>query len=104
MRNPWGKGEWTGDWSDTSKKWNDSLRNRFKLKERDDGLFYMDLLDYVKHFHSTTLGMEWASRYKHSDIHHQFSSDVGAKNQAFFSFNIEKAIDFNNTAFGISVI
>jgi len=21
MRNPWGTGEWKGDWSDNSKKW-----------------------------------------------------------------------------------
>lgn len=26
MRNPWGKGEWQGDWSDNSLKWTDDLK------------------------------------------------------------------------------
>ena len=26
MRNPWGKGEWTGDWSDKSEYWTEELR------------------------------------------------------------------------------
>jgi len=26
MRNPWGTGEWTGDWSDKSKKWTPQLK------------------------------------------------------------------------------
>ena len=26
LRNPWGQGEWTGDWSDQSDKWTDELK------------------------------------------------------------------------------
>jgi len=26
IRNPWGKGEWTGDWSDKSELWTDDLK------------------------------------------------------------------------------
>jgi hypothetical protein len=26
MRNPWGEGEWKGDWSDKSDLWTDELR------------------------------------------------------------------------------
>lgn len=26
LRNPWGKGEWAGDWSDSSYKWTDQVK------------------------------------------------------------------------------
>ena len=41
LRNPWGKGEWKGAWSDDDKCWNDSLRKQLNIKNENDGLFYM---------------------------------------------------------------
>jgi hypothetical protein len=53
IRNPWGKGEWTGDWSDKSPKWTTRLRNHVGWHEtKDDGIFWMDLNDYVTEFDS----------------------------------------------------
>lgn len=53
IRNPWGKGEWTGDWSDHSKLW-DSLSNEENVKHviKEDGEFFMSLDDFMKHYTS----------------------------------------------------
>ena len=43
LRNPWGEGEWEGDWSDTSDKWTQKMRQLFNYPERTemDGIFWM---------------------------------------------------------------
>ena len=44
IRNPWGEGsEWRGDWSDYSKLWTDNERKRLKLKEEQDGTFFISV-------------------------------------------------------------
>ena len=49
--NPFGKGEWNGDWSDDSDKWNDENKEFFKFeKKSDDGLFHMTYEDFIKYF------------------------------------------------------
>jgi len=50
LRNPWGEQEWNGDWSDSSNKWTDQLRNKLKMAEQDDGMFYMSLEDFVTYY------------------------------------------------------
>lgn len=51
LRNPWGRGEWTGDWSDNSDKWTTRIRNIVNWHEtKDDGVFWMDLNDLVPEF------------------------------------------------------
>jgi Calpain family cysteine protease len=41
LRNPWGKGEWTGDWSDRSPLWTPRLRAEANIVDKDDGIFFM---------------------------------------------------------------
>ena len=43
IRNPWGKGEFCGDWSDNSDKWETILPEKCDqlLVEREDGAFWM---------------------------------------------------------------
>ena len=49
--NPFGKGEWNGDWSDESDKWNDYTRGLFNFNEKlDDGQFYISYEDFLKYF------------------------------------------------------
>ncbi|NWX11997.1 CAN14 protein, partial [Aegotheles bennettii] len=52
LRNPWGKIEWKGDWSDSSYKW-ELLSPKEKIllrKKKDDGEFWMCLRDFKIHF------------------------------------------------------
>ncbi|CAL1535909.1 unnamed protein product, partial [Lymnaea stagnalis] len=52
IRNPWGRGEWTGPWSDKSPEWNtlskDDRNSTFKTN--DDGEFWISLTDFRKNF------------------------------------------------------
>jgi hypothetical protein len=51
LQNPWGHGEWTGDWSDNSDKWTRRMRNRLGVDQAvDDGTFWMAVDDFVAHF------------------------------------------------------
>ncbi|KAK3509971.1 hypothetical protein QTP70_023790 [Hemibagrus guttatus] len=52
LRNPWGKTEWTGAWSDGSKEWETvSKEDRSKLNySADDGEFWMTYVDYIQHY------------------------------------------------------
>ncbi|XP_054422036.1 calpain-14 [Pteronotus mesoamericanus] len=52
LRNPWGKVEWKGDWSDSSSTW-DLLSPKEKivlLRKDNDGEFWMTLKDFKTHF------------------------------------------------------
>jgi len=51
LRNPWGSGEWNGDWSDSSALWTNELRNQVGFDgSRDDGIFWMDFNDFKEIF------------------------------------------------------
>ena len=50
IRNPWGKHEWNGAWSDQSKEWTPALLEQLGHKPGNDGLFFMTFEDYVRHF------------------------------------------------------
>ena len=51
LRNPWGKGEWNGPWSERSWEW-DSLSERDKellsARVRNEGEFWMAFDDFAK--------------------------------------------------------
>lgn len=44
VRNPWGRGEWNGDWSDSSPLWDDNehIKEECEHTEANDGFFWMD--------------------------------------------------------------
>ena len=43
LRNPWGRTEWKGAWSDESEEWeaHPEVAKALKMKADDDGLFWM---------------------------------------------------------------
>lgn len=53
MRNPWGKGEWKGAWSDNSHEWNqvDShTKQQMDFKKADDGVFFIPFEDFERYY------------------------------------------------------
>ena len=52
LRNPWGRGEWKGAWSDSSPLWTPRLKSRLGWSDADDGVFWMCLRDFCGHFAS----------------------------------------------------
>ncbi|NXL10310.1 CAN14 protein, partial [Mesembrinibis cayennensis] len=57
LRNPWGKIEWKGDWSDSSCKWELlSPKEKILLRtKKEDGEFWMSLRDFKIHFVDLTI-------------------------------------------------
>lgn len=59
VRNPWGTGEWTGNWSDNSSLWTDTIKEKLAIKSlsfKDDGAFWMDWEDFKKQFQLLSFG------------------------------------------------
>jgi len=51
LRNPWGTGEWQGEWSDQCPKWTQEAKEAFEQKEfLDDGSFYIPFASYLEYF------------------------------------------------------
>eukprot|EP00727_Mastigamoeba_balamuthi_P000557 m51a1_g10499 putative peptidase s8 and s53 subtilisin kexin sedolisin (1916) ;mRNA; f:103766-111067 len=57
LRNPWGKTEWTGSWSDSDPRWTPQLRQQLGVHVADDGLFWMSMRDFAAHFGDITVVM-----------------------------------------------
>lgn len=55
VRNPWGKTEWNGDWSDQSDKWTPEAIAQVNMEEKDDGKFWMSYKDFLRVFDSLDL-------------------------------------------------
>ena len=59
MRNPWGKGEWQGKWSDKSKMWRKypQVKQALRPEEKDDGRFWISKEDFAAHFDSISVSL-----------------------------------------------
>lgn len=55
LRNPWGQQEWKGDWSDKSSLWTPELRKQLNVSDLNDGIFYMNEMDFLKYFSMSTI-------------------------------------------------
>lgn len=63
LRNPWGKGEWTGPWSDKSTLWTDDFKQQAGWVDLDDGVFFMAYEDFRDNFESFTVAYYHDSYY-----------------------------------------
>ena len=51
IRNPWGNGEWSGDWCDTSRKWTSDIKKQVGfVKNTGDGSFWMSYQDFITYY------------------------------------------------------
>jgi len=52
VRNPWGSGEWTGDWGDASELWDKypAVKSACRFENVDDGAFWMSWEDYIQNW------------------------------------------------------
>ncbi|KAF4959782.1 hypothetical protein FSARC_10607 [Fusarium sarcochroum] len=88
LKNPWGKGEWNGPWSDGSKEWTAEWLQKLDHRFGDDGDFWISYEDLLRKFQDfertrlftddwrvsqvwTTLSVPWALDYH--DTHFSFT-------------------------------
>mmetsp|Transcript_59395 Transcript_59395/g.159040 ORF Transcript_59395/g.159040 Transcript_59395/m.159040 type:complete len:723 (-) Transcript_59395:66-2234(-) len=52
LRNPWGTGEWKGDWSDESDLWKryPRIKQALNFEFEDDGIFWMEAKDFFENY------------------------------------------------------
>ena len=50
LRNPWGSGEFNGEWSDYSSKWTEDLKKKYNYYEKEDGDFFIGFNDFLRYF------------------------------------------------------
>jgi len=55
IRNPWGKLEWKGRYSDNSPEWTPSLMKKLNVVFEDDGTFWMCYEDFVVQYNQTVV-------------------------------------------------
>lgn len=91
LKNPWGKGEWRGPWSDGSKEWTAEWLTRLEHRFGDDGNFwisYDDLLRKYQAFDRTRLfGPDWRVTSTWTTVSVPWTLDY---HDTYFAFSLAK--------------
>lgn len=92
MKNPWGYGEWTGEWSDDSPLWTPQIKSELGVEEAaNDGIFFIPLDKFHKYFCATSITVEMdKQKYKSTNYNYDFAS---LKTGEFFKFEIKEPIN-----------
>lgn len=85
LRNPWGQGEWTGDWSDKSPLWTDALRKEIGCNDADDGTFHIPFEDYLDQYAWTSIAVDNDPQYKRSSTVKTFEAE---DTEGYFVFDL----------------
>lgn len=95
VRNPWGKFEWDGDWSDSSPLWTPELKEEVRLENSNDGIFWISFEDLVKHFTGINICMtrsgddawkEWRCPFEY----HFSKSGLGLISVPIYSLEVQR--------------
>ncbi|KAL6874847.1 cysteine proteinase [Trichoderma novae-zelandiae] len=89
LKNPWGKGEWKGPWSDGSKEWTPEWLEKLDHRFGDDGDFwiaYEDLLQKYQAFERTRL-----------------FDDAWQVSQIWTTVNVPWMLDYHDTHFSLHI-
>lgn len=94
LRNPWGSGEWTGDYSDKSSKWTPQLKQQMGWSNEDDGIFFMPVRNFMEEFETAAI-CHYRDDYNLSSLFDINPADTFA----CYQFNVDQGGDYY---FGLS--
>ncbi|MCQ2818165.1 MAG: calpain family cysteine protease, partial [archaeon] len=97
IRNPHSTNEWTGAWSDSSDLWTQIESQTVGLEKGDDGIFFMQLEDFVKYFTSAYLGYITYSANQKKYLY--YSTDASYKKAHVFTVYLPEDGQFSVTLF-----
>jgi len=84
LRNPWGKGEWKGNWGRNDPRWTESLANALNVYNQiNDGVLMMDFNDYTTYFHDYNI-----CYYLDKNIYSSQRYNTSRKEPTILSFSV----------------
>ena len=86
IRNPWSQGEWSGDWSDKSKLWDDKSKSQVNFQNKEDGIFFMNDTDFFKYFTHVEIGY---ILYDSISVTYTIEGDKNLKDASVFNIETE---------------
>jgi len=105
LRNPWGQTEFQGDWNDEDDlHWTPALRQKLGCEQKDDGIFFMPLLDYVKYFDHTCICMDVKSDWFTKSLMYDGNTAVADTQQVQFNLTLNEDLDCTKNPLAIEVI
>ena len=86
LRNPWGSGEWKGEWSDEDEKWTEGLKEALGFTgNKDDGIFFMKWDDFLQYYSDVQIC------YYHDGYKYSAEKFESKRNETvFLKFTIEE--------------
>ena len=90
IRNPWGKFEWKGDFSDGSPLWTDEYKKTVGYSNADDGVFCMTVTDFMKHMDYYTV-----SYYKDNYFRCHLEIESHRRHAEYFEFEVSESSMMN---------
>jgi len=85
LRNPWGKFEWNGDFSDSSPLWTDQMKKALQYENADNGVFFIPVKDFRIHFREYTI-----HQYDESWQYSYVQAKSNCKHANYYKFSVNK--------------